>query len=69
MWKYWELYIRLESAREPRPHANKLRDLHRRSAKNVLDYPHLACGRWIDFERDYGTLDSLREATMVTKVC
>lgn len=63
--KYWECLFRLESHRNPPLSRNKTRELHRRSVKYVEDYPPTLCAMWIEYERDYGSLATLQEATAV----
>nr|XP_013189648.1 unnamed protein product [Amyelois transitella] len=67
MSKYWEALIQLESNRSPPPSHNKLRDLHRRALRYVADYPPSVARLWMDFERDLGDLETLRECADVTE--
>jgi hypothetical protein len=61
MNKYWEAFIDLETSREPPISENKRRDLYKRALRFVTDYPPAIARLWTNYERDYGTLDSLVE--------
>ncbi|XP_026314227.1 squamous cell carcinoma antigen recognized by T-cells 3-like isoform X1 [Hyposmocoma kahamanoa] len=65
MSKYWEVFILLESSRDPPLSETKLRDLYRRALKFVTDYPPAVARLWTDYERDYGALPTMRECSEV----